>query len=70
MAFRGLFIGIDRYASTEITWLSCAQRDAMALHALCTDTLGGEAILVTDGVSKVLVIGAQLDVLAASTMNL
>lgn len=39
MAFKGLLIGIDRYASTEINWLSCASRDAIALHALFTDTL-------------------------------
>jgi hypothetical protein len=29
--FRGLFIGIDRYASDAISWLSCAVRDASAL---------------------------------------
>ena len=34
MAFKGLFIGIDRYDSPEINWLSCANRDAKALHAL------------------------------------
>jgi len=48
MAFKGLFMGIDRYASTEINWLSCASRDARALHALFTDTLGGEMALLTD----------------------
>jgi len=48
MAFKGLFIGIDRYASPEINWLSCASRDAQALHALFTDTLGGETVLLTD----------------------
>jgi len=48
MAFRGLFIGIDRYASTQINWLSCAKRDAIAMHALFTDTLGDGAILLTD----------------------
>jgi hypothetical protein len=31
--FRGLFIGIDRYASDAISWLSCAERDASALHS-------------------------------------
>ena len=49
MAFKGLFIGIDRYASAEINWLSCARRDATALHALFSDTLGGETRLMTDG---------------------
>jgi hypothetical protein len=44
VTFKGLFIGIDRYASAEISWLSCASRDAIALHALFTDTLGGEMI--------------------------
>ena len=27
MAFRGLFVGIDRYASTSISWLNCAKRN-------------------------------------------
>ena len=44
MAFKGLFIGIDRYASAEINWLSCAIRDAKALHGLFTDTLGGDTL--------------------------
>lgn len=48
MAFKGLFIGIDRHASTEINWLSCVSRDAIALHALFTDTLGGETTSLTD----------------------
>ncbi len=48
MAFRGLFVGIDRYASPRINWLSCAQRDATALHALFTDNLGGAPVLLTD----------------------
>jgi helicase len=49
MAFKGLFIGIDRYSSPEINWLSCARRDATALHALFTDMLAGETALLTDG---------------------
>lgn len=48
MTFKGLFIGVDRYASTEINWLSFARRDAVALHALFTDTLGGETTFLTD----------------------
>ena len=48
MAFRGLFIGIDRYQSPAIGELSCACRDAMALNALFTDTLGGASTLLTD----------------------
>jgi replicative superfamily II helicase len=53
MAFKGLFIGVDRYASTEINWLSCASRDATALHALFSDTLGGETTLLRDGQATV-----------------
>jgi replicative superfamily II helicase len=48
MTFHGLFIGIDRHASQGINWLSCAKRDAIALHALFADTLGGETVLLTD----------------------
>jgi len=40
MAFHGVFIGIDRYASPAIDWLGCAERDAIALHALFADNLG------------------------------
>jgi helicase len=47
MGFKGLFIGIDRYASAGVNWLSCASRDARALHALFTDTLGGDTTLLT-----------------------
>ena len=60
MAFKGLFIGIDRYDSTEINWLSCATRDAKALHALFTDTLGGETMLLTDEQASVAAIRERL----------
>jgi superfamily II DNA/RNA helicase len=43
MRFHGLFIGIDRYMSLQVNWLSCARRDAMALEALFADTLGGSS---------------------------
>jgi helicase len=53
MAFRGLFIGIDRYRADRIGWLSCARRDAIALHALFLDNLGGTAeLLIDDGAAK------------------
>jgi hypothetical protein len=65
VAFKGLFIGIDRYASTEINWLSCASPDAIALHALFTDTLGGETKLLTDEQATVAAIGEQFGQLAA-----
>ena len=45
---RSLFIGIDRYSSASINWLCCARRDAIALHALFSDTLGGNNILLVD----------------------
>ena len=48
MAFYGLFIGIDRYSSADVNWLSCARRDAVAMHALFTDTLGIGATLLVD----------------------
>lgn len=48
MAFHGLFIGIDRYASPSVNELTCARRDAVALDALFTDNLGGTSVLLTD----------------------
>jgi replicative superfamily II helicase len=48
MAFRGLFIGIDRYASSGIDELTCARRDAVALEALFADTLGGSTCVLAD----------------------
>ncbi|MEP6960485.1 MAG: DEAD/DEAH box helicase [Acidobacteriota bacterium] len=45
---KGLFIGIDRHSSTDINWLTCARRDATALHALFNDTLGGQNVLLVD----------------------
>jgi helicase len=49
MGFRGLFIGIDRYASPAVNELSCARRDAVALEAVFADTLGGTTVLLADG---------------------
>jgi helicase len=48
MAFRGLFIGIDRYASPDVNELSCARRDAIALESLFRDNLGGSSVLLVD----------------------
>ena len=52
--FRGLFIGIDRCASSQISWLNCAEKDAIALHALFVDNLGGESakLLVGEDATK------------------
>jgi ATP-dependent DNA helicase len=48
MKFHGVFIGVDRYQSQDINWLSSAVRDAMALHALFTDNFAGNTVLLTD----------------------
>jgi len=65
MAFKGLFIGIDRYDSPEINWLGCASRDAKALHGLFTDTPGGETTLLTDEQATVAAIRQCFEGLAA-----
>jgi helicase len=60
MAIRGLFIGIDRYAHPQANWLHCAKRDATALHALLTDTLGPGLQLLTDQQATRAAIEAQM----------
>lgn len=67
MAFKGLFIGIDRYASPGINWLSCARSDATALHALFKDNLGGDAKLLVDEDASTTNIRAQLEELGRTT---
>jgi helicase len=64
MAFKGLFTGIDRYASPGIDWLSCSGRDAMALHALFSDTLGGDTTLLMDAEATVGAIREKFEHLA------
>jgi helicase len=64
MAFLGLFVGIDRYASSHVNWLSYARRDAIALHALFTDMLGNGAQLLTDAAATRSAIEAQFKQLA------
>jgi len=61
MAFRGLFVGIDRYASPDINWLSCARRDAIGLHALFSDTLGDGGVLLTDADATAASIQAEFE---------
>jgi ATP-dependent DNA helicase len=59
--FRGLFIGIDRYASDAISWLSCAERDASALHSFFADTFGdGGELLTSEQATRAAILG-QLD---------
>lgn len=66
MAFKGLFIGVDRYASPGIDWLSCSGRDAMALHALFSDSLGGETVLLMDAEATVACIREKFERLATA----
>ena len=58
--FRGLHIGIDRYADSNVQWLSGAVRDAGALHTLFADTFGASAVLLTDKAATAPVIRAHL----------
>lgn len=67
MAFRGVFIGVDRYASDQINWLGSAVRDAVGLHALFTDTLGGQPRLLVDEAATRVGIESSLEELRSST---
>jgi helicase len=69
MAFKGLFIGIDRYASPRIKWLSCAGRDAIALHALFADTFGGASTLLVDDQATTANIEEQMQQLATAARD-
>src|SRR5205809_5836588 len=64
MALRGLFIGIDRFTSHRINWLTCARRDAVALHALFTDTFGAGGELLTDDQATRAAVEARFQALA------
>ncbi|CCH29374.1 DEAD/DEAH box helicase [Actinosynnema sp. NPDC047251] len=46
--FHGLFIGVDNYESSAFGRLRYAKKDAIALHALFTDTFSENAILMLD----------------------
>jgi helicase len=65
--FRGLFVGIDKYASLGITELRCAERDARALHALFTDTLGEGGELLCGSSATRAELEARLGALASSS---
>lgn len=60
MAFKGLFVGVDRYQSPDVSWLSCAGRDARALQALFEDTLGEGGALLLDEEATLAEIREQL----------
>lgn len=65
LAFLGLFVGVDRCASTEINWLSSAVRDASALYALFGDTFGAEqSRLLTDQTATRIAIQQEFERLA------
>lgn len=54
MKIHGVFIGIDRYSSEAIPWLTCAKRDAVALFSLFSDNVPGEyKLLFDDGATRV-----------------
>ena len=69
MAFYGLFVGIDRCASSSINGLRFAKRDAAALHALFTDAFGGETTILTDEQATRSRIEQQLEQLASCTQD-
>src|SRR5687767_10945670 len=60
MAFHGLFVGIDKYASPLVSDLTCSARDAQALYGLFVDTLGpdGSTLLTNGQATRQAVIGA------------
>lgn len=65
MKFHGAFIGVDRYRSPDIGFLSSAVRDATALHALFADGFGGEPVLLADADATKISIVAELQRLAS-----
>ena len=64
MKFKGLFIGIDRYNSPEINWLSCAKRDAVALYSIFNDNTEGYLTLLTDDKATRTNIESEFDTLS------
>jgi replicative superfamily II helicase len=48
MKIHGVFVGVDRYSSDAIPWLTCAKRDAVALFSLFSDNIPGEYNLFYD----------------------
>jgi len=65
MALKAAFIGINRYLDAGINDLSCARRDALALHALFVDSVLGlhAELLLDDGATYVAVSRAIKDFL-------
>ena len=66
MKYLGLFVGVDRYASPDISWLSSAARDAEALYSLFGDTFGADHFrLLTDDAATRASIQEEFESLAA-----
>jgi replicative superfamily II helicase len=65
--FRGLFVGINRYQSSDISNLASAVRDATALHALFADNLGEGCTLITDADATLERLRSELAALASSS---
>src|SRR6266516_7300103 len=68
-SFRGLFVGVNRYRSPDISNLAAAVRDASALHALLSDNLGDGATLLTDEEATRSLLADELTQLAAVSTN-
>lgn len=67
--FSALFVGIDRYASDAVGWLSCAERDAIALHSLFGDTFGDGGELLTSEQATRAAILSELEALKGCSEN-
>lgn len=63
---RGLFVGVDKFASPRIPNLVSAVRDANALHALFSDNLGGANVELVDEQATRDRLVAELDKLTAT----
>jgi helicase len=61
--FRGLFIGIDRYAA-PVNRLSCAVADAFALSSLFADNTAGQFVTLLDSEATLARMQAELDLLS------
>jgi helicase len=71
MAFKALFVGINKHQDPGVPELTGAVRDAEALHALFQDTFSDiEARLLTDSNAALEAIRSNLDrTLATSTAD-
>jgi len=50
--FHGLFMGLDHYGSPDIQELRYAEQDAVALHTLFADNLGGGELVVGSAATR------------------